>query len=109
MRLLRAATYCSVRRRCQLEVDMTFPQLFATRSNIASSEEVVELTNQFYVTLRAYFARVKQNPVRNQVAFDRVAQLVDAGTVQNWTNAYEIEQLLVHLFDDETVAAELGR
>jgi hypothetical protein len=87
---------------------MTFRQLFGTRSNIASSEEVVELTNQFYVTLRAYFARVKQHPVRNQVAFDRVTQLVDAGAVQNWTNAYEIEQLLVHLFDDETVATELG-
>jgi hypothetical protein len=87
---------------------VTFRELFGIRSNIASSEEVVELTNQFYVTLRAYFARVKQNAVRNQVAFDRVAQLVDAGAVQNWTNAYEIEQLLVHLFDDETVANELS-
>src|SRR5216684_4422584 len=87
---------------------MTFRRLFRTTTDTASSEEVIELTNQFYVTLRAYFAKVKENPVKNKVAFDRVTQLLDAGAVQNWTNAYEVEQLLVHLFDDETVATELS-
>lgn len=73
----------------------------------ASQEEVVELTNQFYVTLRAYFANVKQSGApRNQEAFNRIEQLLDTPR-KNWTDAYEIEQLLVHLFDDDTVATEL--
>lgn len=87
---------------------MSIREYFGGTANVVSSEEVIELTNQFYVTLRAYFAKVKQSPVRNQEAFDRVAQLLDTTTAQNWTNAYEIEQLLVHLFDDPTVATELG-
>jgi len=46
-----------------------------TESDV-SREEVVELTNQFYVTLRAYFARVKengQNPEPRGVHSDRRA------------------------------------
>ena len=75
----------------------------------ASEDEVVELTNQFYVTLRAYFAKVKQDgQVRNQEAFNRVEELLKPGDIQNWTNAYEIEQLLVQLFEDRTLATELS-
>jgi hypothetical protein len=82
----------------------------------ATQEEVIELTNQFYVTLRANFTHVKkdgENNVRNKEAFNRIKALLDLTTpdgepVQNWTNAYEIEQLLVHLFDEDTVASELG-
>ena len=75
----------------------------------ASEEEVIELTNQFYVTLRAYFARVKRDgKIRNQEAFNRVEELLKPGDIQNWTNAYEIEQLLVQLFEDDTLATELS-
>ena len=81
----------------------------------ATQEEVVELTNQFYVTLRAYFAQIKKEgeaSARNKEAFNRVKALLEPPpgeeVVQNWTNAYEIEQLLVHLFDDDTVATELA-
>jgi hypothetical protein len=82
----------------------------------ATQEEVIELTNQFYVTLRAYFTRIKrdgENNVRNEEAFNRIKALLELETpdgkpVQNWTNAYEIEQLLVQLFDDDTVASELA-
>lgn len=75
----------------------------------ASQEEVTELTNQFYVTLRAYFAKVKRDgEIRNQEAFNRVEELLKPGDIQNWTNAYEIEQLLVHLFEDDTLAMELS-
>jgi hypothetical protein len=74
----------------------------------ASQEEVIELTNQFYVTLRAYFAKVKADgKVRNQEAFNRIEELLKPGRTQNWTNAYEIEQLPVHLFTDETLVTEL--
>jgi hypothetical protein len=81
----------------------------------ATQEEVVELTNQFYVTLRAYFTQIKnegENNVKNKDAFNRIKALLEPeqgeAAVQNWTNAYEIEQLLVHLFDDDTIATELA-
>ncbi len=82
------------------------------KRNLGSSqEEVIELTNQFYVTLRAYFAKVKQDAAaraRNQVAFDRIEELLQPDANQNWTHAYEVEQLLIHLFGDGTVQTELG-
>ena len=80
-----------------------------------TQEEVVELTNQFYVTLRSYFAQIMkegESNIRNQQAFNRVRALLEPAqgedAVQNWTNAYEIEQLLIHLFDDDTVETELA-
>ena len=75
-----------------------------------SQDEVLELTNQFYVTLRAYFAKIKQDAqVRNKEAFDRIELLLDPErSAQNWTHAYEIEQLVVHLFNDETITTELS-
>lgn len=77
----------------------------------ATQEEVIELTNQFFVTLRAYFTLIKKSGAenaRNKEAFDRINALLDGEQAgRNWTNAYEIEQLLVHLFDDDTVATEL--
>ena len=80
-----------------------------------TQEEVAELTSQFYVTLRASFAQIKregETKVRNEEAFNRVKTLLELAegenAVQNWTNAYEIEQLLVHLFDDDTVETELA-
>jgi len=80
-----------------------------------TQEEVVELTNQFYVTLRASFSQIKKEDetrIRNQEAFNRIKALLEPAqgedAVQNWTNAYEIEQLLVHLYDDDTVETELA-
>lgn len=71
------------------------------------ANEIRELTAQFYITLEAYFAKVKGTvPPRNQEAFDRVGDLLEKQP-QSWTHAYAIEQLLVHLFDDETLASEL--
>ena len=69
--------------------------------------EVQKLTNQFYITLEAYFAKVKcVTPPRSEHAFARVSDLLEKGR-HNWTNAYTIEQLLVHLFDDGTLANKL--
>ena len=71
------------------------------------ANEVRELTAQFYITLEASFIKVKgASPPRSQHAHDRVSELLDNGP-RNWTNAYAIEQLLVHLFDDGTLANEL--
>ena len=69
--------------------------------------EVRELTDQFYVTLEAYYAKVKgTQPPLSQEAFDRVGQLL-AKEPRSWTHAYAIEQLLIHLFDEDTLASEL--
>jgi hypothetical protein len=71
------------------------------------NNEIRELTAQFYVTLEAYFAKVKSvTPPRCQEAYDRVKDLLEKAP-RNWTHAYAIEQLLVHLFDDDTLASEL--
>lgn len=66
--------------------------------------EILELTEQFYVTLRASFSRLA-TPV-NQTAADRVRELLDHPE-HSWSAAYEIEQLLVLLYDDESVQTEL--
>ena len=71
------------------------------------ANEIRELTAQFYVTLEAYFVKVKaQQPPRSPEAFERISQLLQQEP-RNWTHAYAVEQLLVHLFDDETLANEL--
>ena len=77
-----------------------------------SQDEVIELTNQFYVTLRAYFARVTEtqptvDQARNKEAYKRVQELL-AADVQSWTHAYEIEQLLIPLYDERTLETELA-
>ena len=72
-----------------------------------SESEVRELTAQFYVTLEAYFAKVKSTePLKCQDAREQVERLLTQEP-RNWTNAYAVEQLLVHLFDEETVESEL--
>lgn len=71
------------------------------------ANEIRELTDQFFVTLEASFAKVKaQQPPRSLEAFERVGHLLEQEP-RSWTNAYAIEQLLIHLFDDETLASEL--
>src|SRR5262249_44693442 len=73
-----------------------------------TENEIRQLTAQFYVTLEADFAKVKcgGKPLCED-AYTRVDQLLSPDRLRNWTNAYAIEQLLVHLFDDATVATEL--
>jgi len=77
------------------------------RPGALSENEVPELTAQFYVTLEAYFAKVKSTgAARCQDAWDRVERLLTQEP-RHWTNAYAVEQLLVHLFDEATVESEL--
>jgi len=93
---------------------MGIREMFGGSGRQATEDEVRELTNQFYVTLRAYFAQIRRDGdahIRNQEAFNRVKELLEPGDgrnyTQNWANAYEVEQLLVHLFDDDTISTEL--
>jgi hypothetical protein len=70
----------------------------------AQKGEIRELTEQFYLTLRASFSRVGAE--RNLAAAKKIERLFD-DPEHSWSAAYEIEQLLILLYDDETVRAEL--
>lgn len=72
-----------------------------------SQEEVEALTNQFYVTLKAYVARLsKDDEERSPKSFTQVEELLKDEKI-TWSNAYQIEQLLVDLFDDRNLEVEL--
>jgi hypothetical protein len=76
------------------------------RQSPPASNEIRELTAQFYITLEAYFAKLKSaRAPRCRESYERIEQLLTEE--HNWTNAYAIEQLLIHLFDDCTLASEL--
>jgi hypothetical protein len=74
---------------------------------INAEEEVKELTAQFYVTLRAYVARLgPEAATRAPKAHQDVDALLNSDT-PSWSDAYQIEQLLVDLFDEPTLDIEL--
>lgn len=75
------------------------------RLNRVQRGEVRELTEQFYVTLRASFSRVTKPA--NQAVAQRVERLLDDSN-HSWSAAYQIEQLLVLLYDDDSVQTELN-
>jgi hypothetical protein len=72
-----------------------------------TQEEVEELTEQFYVTLRAEVARLSpQDEARSPKSFKQIQDLLN-GRRSLWSDAYQIEQLMVDLFDDRTLEIEL--
>lgn len=71
----------------------------------AQGGEIIELTRQFYLTLRASFSRT--DPAANRPVAQRIEQLLQDGA-QSWSSAYEVEQLLVLLYDEDTVRTELN-
>lgn len=79
------------------------------QANSVAEGEIKELTDQFYVTLRAYFARMQALDGKLAPdALQRLKDLLDLKQPRSWSEAYEIEQMLVHLFDEETLKTELG-
>jgi hypothetical protein len=73
----------------------------------ASQEEIKELTKQFVVTLRAYVARLdKEDENRSPKSFKQIEDLLQSGDA-TWSDAYQIEQLLVDLFDERHLEVEL--
>jgi hypothetical protein len=79
------------------------------QANSGAVGEIKELTDQFYVTLRAYYARIQARD--GKLAPDALQHLTDqlhTNHSRSWSEAYEIEQMLVHLFDAETLKTELG-
>jgi len=73
----------------------------------ASQEEIKELTKQFFVTLRAYVARLdKKDEDRSPKSFKHIEDLLQSGE-STWSDAYQIEQLLVDLFGERSLEVEL--
>lgn len=72
-------------------------------------DEIVNLREQFYLTLRASCARVQANGVTPTLAaaLARINELLAPGRRQRWGDCYEVEQLLVQLFDEVTLNTEL--
>jgi hypothetical protein len=84
---------------------LRWPRLFR---DAGTEDEVKELTRQFYVTLRAYAARLGQEDERRAPkAFAQLQRLLAEDRPPTWSDAYQIEQLLVDLFNDRTVEVEL--
>jgi hypothetical protein len=72
-----------------------------------SEDEVKELTQQFYVTLRGYVARLtSEDEARSPKSFKAMEDILN-GDHHTWSDAYEIEQLIVNLFDERTLEVEL--
>lgn len=71
--------------------------------------EIRKLTDQFYVTLAAYFAKIKtEAPRPDDDAFKTIDELLKKPpSERTWANAYAIEQLLVQVMADDTIANEL--
>ena len=78
------------------------------QANSIPEGEIKQLTDQFYLTLRADFARMKA--LEGKLAPDdlqRLKDLLNPKQPRSWSDAYEIEQMLVYLFDEETLKTEL--
>ena len=78
------------------------------RDEEVSQDEVKELTRQFYVTLRAAAARLdKEDENRAPKSFSELEALLAPNRVPAWSDAYQIEQLLVDLFSAPALEVEL--
>jgi hypothetical protein len=86
-----------------------FGWLGGGQANNVAEGEIKQLTDQFYVTLRANFARMQALEGKlTPDALQRLKDLLDPDRRRSWSEAYEIEQMLVHLFEEETLKTELG-
>jgi hypothetical protein len=61
------------------------------------------------VTLRAYLSRIPSfDKLPGKDAVERLKTLMNPNQPRSWSKAYEVEQTLVYLYDDETLKTELG-
>ena len=78
------------------------------RASSIHEGEIKELTDQFYVTLRADVASMQALDGKlSPDAVQRLKDLLNATQPRSWSDAYEIEQMLVYVFDEETLKTEL--
>ena len=72
-------------------------------------DETPKLTKQFFVTLKATFDQVKKNNKNaDPEIVEKIQKLFDSG-YKGWHKAYEIERLLIDIYDEETLKLELKK
>jgi hypothetical protein len=70
--------------------------------------EITELTDQFYVTLRASVARLSTNgDNRSSRSLALIERLLNGEEKPTWSRAYQVEQLMVDVFDEKALEVEL--
>lgn len=73
-----------------------------------TEHEIRELTDQFYITLRASVARLGANGNgRSGHTRTEIDQLLNGGERPTWSRAYHVEQLMVDVLDDKSLDVEL--
>src|SRR5262245_4763944 len=78
------------------------------RALLAPDDEIEALREQFYVTLRAYLARIEATNPPPSSALDTARDLLKPGKhPPRWSDCYQVEQHLVGLFDEEMLRSEL--
>ncbi len=98
--------------------------MFGKLKRQSQSQECPELLRQFFVTLRAEYEKCKKTPQAGNLPeickrIDDIfketgaatcwQEAANSGCEPSWRCAYEIEQLLVVLFDEPRLKAELAR
>lgn len=75
---------------------------------IAENEQ--QLLEQFYTSLSAMYLKAKKGNI-NFADFEEISTRIEKllQTEKSWRNAYQIEQLMVQIYDAETLEVELGR
>ena len=69
------------------------------------ADEIKVLTDQFYLTLRGQISGVERSAGSSaSPELQELKAILDREPgLRSWKDAYEVEQKLVHLIDDETV------
>ena len=80
------------------------------RGFFGAVENERELLEQFYTSLNAMYLKAKKGNI-NFSDFEEISTRIEKllQTEKSWRNAYQIEQLMVQIYDDETLEVELGR
>lgn len=75
-----------------------------------AAEDERQLLEQFYTSLNAMYLKAKKGNI-NFEEFSEVTSKIEKllQSEKSWRNAYQIEQLMPQIYDDETLEIELGR
>ena len=76
-----------------------------------AAEDERQLLEQFYTSLNAMYLKAKKGNI-NLEEFSEVSSKIEKllqSEEKSWRNAYQVEQLMPQIFDDETLEIELGR
>jgi len=74
-------------------------------------DDIWALTEQFHVTLQAHITKVEETATEPPPkTLERIRRITAAeNTRPTWQDAYDMEQQLVHLYDENTLNVELAR